>query len=606
MASAPLPNDIACGVYWPWETTSHLDNATRADKLPPFLVERLDDLAAHGVNTIWTTNGPDSTEELALLCRLAEARGIRIVAGGGWWAMQQHNHTDAAADEMVAHVKKVWTTLEGKPRPFAFTIADEPRTAYMDVFARYASKVAAAGIPATTVAMWGDYPAAITQATTLPLICQDNYPFFNSTYGPRGDVSYRWFTTNVGAFVRRADAAGMIPWAMPQAYQEIWGPGKLDADGQAIVLPGGGNHWLMPTPAQIRWQTWASVATGAKGVIFFAYAVTSKLNRQAKLLTEGWAYQQETRTGGPLALVSWPEFAPGPQYRALGLAFREVNGLRKVLPDLRAEPDQKTWVRLTESSLDETPWVRLTESSLLAGDLVTLLRHRETGEQFLAVVASPKEGNRTLQLQVHPDILRLQPLAGAPYPVPFTADVAPYSLVTVTLEPGQGGLYRIIRRNSLVDKMLVAEDYSSAEYARRAVEVSNVAPEGEAGKPRVLRATRGEPEVPGQEFPVCACFVTYDLQALVPGAAAPGVMRTFEYDGFGGPGDRGLGVYIWAGPTLDALKPVSSSMAPKKVFPLTPEMRFIKIGISYRQASASYAGLRSWRVVEWQPGRNKQ
>ncbi|GEM_PF-1720563 len=583
---------IALGVYWPWETTSCLDKATRAGKLEPFLVERLDDLATHGVNTIWTTNGPDSVEEIGLLCRLADARGIRIVVGSGWWSMQGHNNTDAAAVDMVAKLKSVWTGLEGKPRPIAFTIADEPRVSYMDVFGRYAKQVADAGIPATTVAMWGDYPSVIEKATTLPIICQDSYPFFNSPHGPRGDSSYSWYTGNIGGLVRKADAAGMVPWAMPQAYQEIWGPGKIDENGQAIVLPGGGNHWLMPTPAQIRWQTWASVALGAKGVLFFTYAVTGKPDPNAKPLTENWAYKEETSTGGPTGLTTWPDFSPGPQYRAMGTAFAEIKTMQKLLPELQAVTDDKHMARLVEGKL-------------LAGDMVTLLKRHDADEYYIAVVASPKEGNRTLQLLLHPDVVRLQPMAGSPYPLSVASDIQPFVSSAITLEPGQGGIYKLIIKKSIEEKILASEDFSSADYGKRAVEVNGVNPEGEAGKPRVLRASHGETEVMGQEYPACGCYIVYDMHTILPKDEKPDVIRIFEYDGYGGPASNGLGVYIWGGSTLDALKPISSSMAPKKMFPLTPEMRYIKIGISFRQASAGYAGLKSWRVTEWQTINNQ-
>jgi len=321
--------------------------------------------------------------------------------------------------------------LDGKPRPIALTLADEPSRDYMDSFGRYAKRVAADGIPATTVCTWGDFPSAIEKASTLSIIAHDNYPFFASSNGPRGDSSYSYFTDNVASFVRKADVAGMVPWAMPQAYQEVWGPGKFDEKGNAIVLPGGGLNWQMPTAAQIRWQTWASVALGAKGVVFFAYAVTAKPDPLAKPVTMNWALTTETATGAPLGLVSWPEFSPSAQYRAMASSFAEVKPLCSLLSKLRAATGDK-------------PLATLAADKAVPGDLVCVLSDAASSDYYVVVVASPKDGKRTLQVQLLPEVNHLLPLGGAPAPVLLKSGPA---RVMVTLEPGQGALYELVRRH---------------------------------------------------------------------------------------------------------------------------------------------------------------
>ena len=254
------------GVYWPWETTGVVGQGSeRVAKLEPFLIQRLDQLAAHHVNIVWTVNGPDSVAELELLCRLAEPRKICIIAGSGWWAMHPGNANDQWARVAVAHLQKICQELAGKPRPMAYTIADEPSGGHLAAFGRYAAAVKAAGIPATTTVMHGDIEAAADKAATLPWLSVDFYPFFGSTHGPRGDSSYAWFDRVVRRIVKATQQHEQTPWVMAQAYQEIWGPSRLEPDGQVTVLPGGGQHWLLPTPAQIRWQAWTAAALGTRG-----------------------------------------------------------------------------------------------------------------------------------------------------------------------------------------------------------------------------------------------------------------------------------------------------------------------------------------------------
>ena len=128
--------------------------------------------------------------------------------------------------------------------------------------------------------------------------------FQERTHGPRGDSSYAWFDRIVRRIVKATQQHEQTPWVMAQAYQEIWGPSRLEPDGQVTVLPGGGQHWLLPTPAQIRWQVWTAAALGAKGIFFFAYGVPFQPNPKADPIKEPWAVQKETPTGGPTSLVS--------------------------------------------------------------------------------------------------------------------------------------------------------------------------------------------------------------------------------------------------------------------------------------------------------------
>ena len=575
------------GVYWPWETTSAVAEP-RAEKLEAFLTQRLDDLAAHNVNLVWTVNGPDTADEIGLLCRLAAARGIRVIAGSGLWAMHPGSAKNAQwTSAMVDSGKKAWAALEGNSKPWLLNIADEPRAEYMKEFGGYAKEFADAGIPATTTVMWGQRVQITQGAPTLPYVSMDIYPFFGSPHGPRGAGSYYFFANNVAEFVRVCDDAGMKPWIMAQAYQEIWGPARQEADGSVTALAGAGTHWLMPTPAQIRWQSWIAAAEGAKGIIYFTYGVTAKPNPKADAIKEAWARKEDVATGGPMSLVSWPEYQPGPQYKAMADSYAEIKRLAPILLTLQPWPDFEQLVRPADDSVKR-------------GHLVCLLKD-ERGVQYAAVVASAEEPREDVALLLSPNVARLEPIGGAPA-VKLGEPVAPFRAASVALEPGQGALYRLHLAEKMKRTLLFSETFMKDDFAAKAVQAANVKAEGEAGKPRILRATASEPNVENNPFPQCGCFLLYDLSTLVPPADGRSV-RLLEHGGWGTTPSSGQGVFIWAGPAQDNLAPLVSSAKPRQVVPLAPEQRFVKIGVSFRQASPEYSGLSHWSLVQWEPVR---
>jgi len=312
----------------------------------------------------------------------------------------------------------------------AFTLADEPTGRYMDIFGRYAAAAKAARIPATTTVMWGDIDAAAAQAASLPWLCVDFYPFFGSPHGPRGDNSYSWFERIVRHIVRATGRRGQVPWVMAQAYQEVWGPARLEPDGQVTVLRGGGQHWLMPTPAQIRWQAWTAAALGAKGVFFFTYGVSSMPNPRAQPIQEPWAVALPTPTGGPTSLVSYPDFRPGPQFEAMGKVFAEIEPVGPVLSRLRTADDQEQLLAPVQ-----TP--------TLAGDILNVLADPASGALYAAVVASPRRPAGPFKVRLGPDVLQLTPIGGAPNPGPLSAGPGSYHIAQLVLEPGQGALYQL-------------------------------------------------------------------------------------------------------------------------------------------------------------------
>lgn len=455
------------GVYWPWETTVQIPAAEKEE----FLKTRLDDLKAHNVNLVWTTNGPDTVEELGMLCRLADARGIKIVAGSGHWLMD----TSAAHEDWIpgamAMLRKCWNTLEGKPRPLAFTISDEPQPAWMDLFSQYAKQVADAGIPATTVVQQFATDKALDTngARTMPFLACDIYPFYGSTYGPRGDTSYHFYTTYMRSFARKAHASGVAPWCMAQVYQEVWGPARQEANGQITALAGSVQHWVMPTPAQVRWQTWVSVALGARGMVYFTYGLTHfKADPQAKLVwpvpgvtdrDKEVVLKADRPTGGPLSLVSWPQWQAGPQYEAMSSSYTEIKPLVPLLQKLEPTEDLIHLAKIDEP---------------VAGDIVGLLSDRQSREIYLAVVASPKRRKNALPIILSGKIKGLQAVKNAPRP-----DFAAGWPTTLALQPGQGAIYKLELDEPTVNQLLPGQPLALEADANGLVQLQGPAHKGD-------------------------------------------------------------------------------------------------------------------------------
>lgn len=478
----PVPPSAASffpmGVYWPWETTVAIPAAEKEE----FLKQRLDDLQAHNVNLVWTTNGPDTVEELGLLCRLADARGIKIVAGSGHWLMTGGSANEDWIPGAMSMLDKCWTQLEGKSRPLAFTICDEPQPAWMDIFSKYAQQVSDAGIPATTVVQWYATDKALETdgARTMPFIACDIYPFYGSTHGPRGDTSYHFYKTYMDGFARKASASGVAPWAMPQAYQEIWGPARQEADGQLTALAGSVQHWKMPTPAQMRWQTWMSVALGARGIVFFTYGVTEfKANPEAKLVWPVPAVSDRDRatvlkadnpTGGAQSLVSWPQWQPGPQYEAMSSSYTELRPLVPLLQKLEPIEDYLQLIKVSRP---------------MAGDTVGLLCDRQSRRLYIVAVASPKRSSNGLPLTVSSKVKALKPVDTAPEPA--YAAGRPHSLA---LQPGQGAIYELTLDESTVEKLLPNQPLAVEEDTEGLVRLESPTRKGDLVQ--LLRASTQE------------------------------------------------------------------------------------------------------------------
>ena len=318
---------IALGVYWPGEFTF------RDLQIPKMrwakIEETLDVLQKNHVNTIWITHV--TAEEGAQLARLSEKRGIKLIASLG----ELDKRTDTGA-ELRDSILKTWGDA---PKPIAWGLGDEPLSAMMASMGPYTKKWQDAGQPVATVVMTGDVPACAMEMKP-DIFAVDAYPFFSAN-NPNGPGDYAASTTYYldSARVARewAQRAGVPSWwMMPQIFSEVWGPRDIDKDGNIVYLPGGGPHWRMPTEAEVRWQTWAAVGQGAKGVVFFSLFFDTAAIPEAPQPDPalGFAVKEPTNSGLPSGIM-YMDGRPTPLLGAMGGSFDRVTQIAPILGKLK-------------------------------------------------------------------------------------------------------------------------------------------------------------------------------------------------------------------------------------------------------------------------------
>jgi len=364
-AKAPVgprdPQFLPLGVYWAGEFTFQECEfpETRWQKIDA----ALDDLASHRVNAIWLTHL--SASETAQFARRAARRRIYLVASIGELAGEVSHIRKGNHEALISRTLQAWGDA---PKPIAWGLGDEPRASYMDEMAAYveAWRRYAPGEPVTSVVMWGDLEAA-DKARFDALAC-DVYPFFSpgNPHGFGGPPPAAWVENT-----RRVVQQARRPWMMGQAFQEPWGPLECDEHGNIVYLPGGAPHWVMPSPAQVRWQALTAVALGAKGMFYFHYRALPRPRPEEPPAKLPAAVTEKTNSHAPPALV-YGDGRPTPQYEALGEAFAWLDRLAPVLAPLRPS---------------ETPDASETKAAGADGNVVSVLVHPTTAKRYLMVVA---------------------------------------------------------------------------------------------------------------------------------------------------------------------------------------------------------------------------
>ncbi|MEB3266129.1 MAG: hypothetical protein VKN13_05880 [Cyanobacteriota bacterium] len=418
-ADETLRQVLPMGVYWPGEYL-HTDPANPRRIDWPRVDRALDDLASRHVTAIWLTHR--TAAQTAAFARRAQRRGIAVVASiaelaGEVPQVRRGNHP--------LLIRETLATWGDAPRPLAWGLGDEPRTAYMNEMAAYVAawRRLAPGEPLTTVVMHRDLKAAA--AVGFDALAMDVYPFFSPGNPNAYAGSHRraWIGNT-----DRLQRAVTVPWMMGQAYQEPWGPFRVSPQGTIVYLPGSAPHWQMPTPAQVRWQTFSAVARGAKGMFYFAYrlAPSPKL-RKMPAATLPARVSSTTDSGSPMGLVHL-DGRPTPQLQAMGEAFGWIRRQRATLAPLRLAP-------AAEQPLVPDPFAR--------GHVASLLVHPSTGQRYLMVVSyhTPASGLVDVPVLLGSPVQGLRRLDGNGNPL--LTRVPRGQRTSISLPPGSAALFAV-------------------------------------------------------------------------------------------------------------------------------------------------------------------
>ena len=587
----PVQADIPLGVYWAGEHVPAAygnDPARKWDELD----KRFKDLAAHHVNAIWLTH--TDVKEGAEFARHAGKYGIRLVASLGPRALE----VGGQADE--AHMRQVRDLIVGQwgdaPPPFAWGLGDEPDTAVMEdvgkanaVF-KEALKNTAAPTRTTAVTMPRDVTAAARMAD-FDYYTVDIYPFFsaNNVNGPGDHAASTWYYVQACERVDRlARAKGKSWWVMPQIYQEPWGPYDLDAKGNIVHLAGGGPHWRMPTEAEVKWQTWASLACGARGVMYFIYSWPGGGNPKAPPIpdTLGFKVPAPTNTMAPRGVV-YPDGRPTPQYEAMGQAFGEVRKLAPLLLSLKPAAQAHAWWT------GGWPW---------PGDLLTCWdgpadpsAGTGPGKAFAIIVNGNCERKTTLGFALAKPWTGARDLrSGQRLKV---VNDEPFVAVECALEPGEGTVVELLQGEAAAapaeavppdpGRRVYTEDFADpARYQKDAKAFQNVAIFKDGHN--VLSAANGG-------LRAAQAWVIYDVYKLV--GQAPGDAYRLTYLGSGGAPHSIRGVHWWVSRDGAIWEKFSFNQFGR---PVSFRGRYLRAGMMWIQASDFHYGyLQGFTVQNW-------
>jgi hypothetical protein len=548
------PDFMPLGVYWAGELTfgELKDPQERWKKID----QCLDDMAKRGINAIWLTHL--SAAETAEFARHAQKRGIYLVASVADLAGEVENVRKSDHPKLIAETLAAWGDA---PAPIAWGLGDEPLASYMGEMKTYvdAWHKHAPGEPVTTVVMHGDIHAA--GQAGFDAISTDVYPFFSSGNPSHyGMADWAAWTSNVA----KARWVSRRPWMMGQSYQEPWGPYEVNEKGNIVYLPGGAPHWVMPSPAQIRWQALAAVAEGGKGMFYFLYRWPVESSATAEACKLPAAVKVRTDSGAPRAMV-YPDGRPTPQYDEMGEGFAWINRFASVLAPLQPAAMPEAWLSVAGE-----------------GHIARMLVHPKTGKRYLAVVALfGGEAERTIKVTVGPHITALKSLVTGKSLT--LATVAPLRETRVTLAPATAELFECTADESNTPSSY-SDDFTNDKFAKDALQVQSVRRHGDG----VLSAVGGESYE--------QAFVVYDLEKFLPTRSKGGV-RMLLYDSVAAPPDfRGA---FWSvsddGKTFGKL----SYNEPGK--PVFFTGRYLKVGLSWSQSSAAwaYGALRSFTICQW-------
>lgn len=286
------------------------------------------DLLAHNFNTVWANNL--SPEYLPLWLAKGREHGIRIVPQGGgmpmylldkgWWEDRWEPAIEAQVKPFYIDLAR---THRDDPALLAYSLVEEiePDSPFFPHIASVTRLVAELDPHHPVIVLYNRATAAERAAREVrpEVIGYDCYPFFvNPVNGPVTHHAQRsYYERQIARFARAAASIDAQLWIMAQSWGRVAARDDVDPDKRGM------RH---PTPAEMRYQVWAALFHGARGMFFYAYSGPPTPN------ADGY-YDEHflDHAGRPL-----------PHYEEVARLSRELEPLKPLL--LRLRPDAEAEV----------------------------------------------------------------------------------------------------------------------------------------------------------------------------------------------------------------------------------------------------------------------
>lgn len=226
------------------------------------------DLAAHNMNCVWANNL--AWDMLPLWLEAGRDHGIRIIAqGGGPGFLRPEKFKNK--DALLEHAEPLYQDLAGRHRSddalLAWSVTEEAGRSdwFYQGLAELTAQMAQWDPCHPMISLDNRATSAWMNATVVQpkALCNDVYVFFaDGINGPyRAMGSRDLFRRNCRLFRAAARQAGSRFWMMGQGMSE------------EVFIDGVKSHCIYryPTGPEMRWQVWAAIQEGAKGIFFYIY-----------------------------------------------------------------------------------------------------------------------------------------------------------------------------------------------------------------------------------------------------------------------------------------------------------------------------------------------
>lgn len=371
------------------------------------------DLAEHNFNCVWANNL--SPENLPLWLEKGREHGIRIVPQGGgmpmyllnrgWWEDRWEGAIEEQVEPFYTDLARAYRS---DPTLLAYSIVEEipPDSPFFPHIDDITRQVAEIDPHHPVIVLYNRATAAERAAREIRprVIGYDCYPFFvNPRSGPATHYAQRsYYERQIARFHRAAASIDAQLWIMAQSWGRVPAGNQVDPERRGMRAP---------TNAEMRYQIWAALFNGAKGIFFFAYGGDPEPN------ADGY-YDEHflDHTGRSL-----------PHYEEAARVSRELEPLKPLLLRLDIVPEAEVVYWENRPEIHGRTFV-----------------HRETGDRYLMTFNANVEEAQPTDLELgyfqhylsvedrFYDVLSGQELDGA-------------ALRQVELAPGGGSLYLIGR-----------------------------------------------------------------------------------------------------------------------------------------------------------------